>query len=114
VSTRPVHFPCLGVHEIGNKTYAEWDNKWFWNKFIFTWQREGGDLHYKELSGDRRSFYVSDAWRNKTYTFKIQGCDSFLQPGICSQMMTISYTTLSKFPPQAIDQGIDSNLVEGG
>jgi hypothetical protein len=91
---------CLGAEESGRKAWVTWDNKLFWTSFIFMWQRDGGDLHWYELPGDQRSFYVENAWRNKTYTFKIQGCESFLQPGRCSQLMIIQLDTPAYYPPE--------------
>lgn len=96
----PLDSPCLGAEESGRKAWVTWDNKMFWTSFIFMWQRDGGDLHWYELPGDQRSFYVENAWRNKTYTFKIQGCESFLQPGRCSQLMIIQLDTPAYYPPE--------------
>lgn len=96
--------PCLDTFEPGgDKLVAYWDNKGFWTSFIFMWQRPGGELHWHELGGNVRKFTVSKAWRDTKYTFKIQGCGSFLMPGRCSELMVLDYTTLDFYPPVSLE-----------
>ena len=93
--------PCLDVYEIGRRTYAEWDNVWMWSRFVLTWQQKGFGVHRWELDGQKRRAFVTDTEREKIYTFRISGCDTWL-PGPrtpCSVWTTAVYKTRLDFPP---------------
>ena len=106
--------PCLDAGEPGgDKLRAYWNNNWQWRYFIFMWQRPGGDLHWHELSGNSRQFTINKAWRDTTYTFKIQGCEGILMPDRCSELMILDYTTLDHYPPVPFGDDVVLNPVPG-